>query len=217
VEILSVTESALHFLRRRIITGELKPGQKLNECSLSEELGISRPPLRETFRILGKDQLVVAIPRKGVYVTELSIRDFEEVCQIREMIECFAIDLFKASSIRNLPKVTSAIKSGLTLSLPLNIADPEESLNGIKLLLDFHHGLIESSGNSRMARIYRSLSYSLARYQFIYFHIDGAVQHSLDDHKKILQLIRNSNYDQAREELREHIKYAAELVKSKMF
>ena len=61
------------------------------------------------------------------------------------------------------------------------------------------------------------MSYSLARYQFIYFHIDGAVQHSLDDHKKILQLISNSNYDQAREELRKHIKYAAELVKSKMF
>ena len=78
MEILSVTESALQFLRRRIIIGELKPGQKLNECSLSEELGISRPPLRETFRILEKDQLVVAIPRKGTYVTELSIRDFEE-------------------------------------------------------------------------------------------------------------------------------------------
>lgn len=217
MEILSVTESALHVLRRKIITGELKPGQKLNECSLSEELGISRPPLRETFRILEKDHLVVTIPRKGTYVTELSISDFEEICQIREMIECFTIDLLEASGIRNLPKVTSAINRGSTLSLPFNSVDPEELLNGIKLLLDFHVSLIESSGNSRMAYIYHSMSYNLARYQFIYFQIEGAAQHSLDDHKKILQLIGNSNYDQAREELRKHIKYAGELVKSKVF
>lgn len=217
MEILSVTESALHVLRRKIITGELKPGQKLNECSLAEELGISRPPLRETFRILEKDHLVVTIPRKGTYVTELSISDFEEICQIREMIECFAIDLLEASSIRNLPKVTAAINRGLALSSPLNSADPEELLNGIRLLLDFHDSLIKSSGNSRMAYIYHSMSYNLARYQFIYFQVEGAAQHSLDDHKKILQLIGNSNYDQAKEELRKHIKYAAELVKSKIF
>jgi len=217
MEILSVTESALHFLRRKIITGELKPGQKLNECSLAEELGISRPPLRETFRILEKDHLTVTIPRKGTHVTELSISDFEEICQIREMIECFTMDLIKASGIRNLPKVTSAINRGLTLSLPFNSADAEELLNCIKLLLDFHDSLIESSGNSRMAYIYHSMAYNLARYQFIYFHIEGAVQHSLDAHKKILQLITNSNYDQAKEELRKHIKYTAELVKSKVF
>ena len=217
MEILSVTESALHFLRRKIITGELKPGQKLNECSLSGELGISRPPLRETFRILAEDHLAVTIPRKGTHVTELSIRDFEEICQIREMIECFTIDLIKASSITNLPKVTSALTRGLNVPLPFNSADPEGSLNGIKLLLDFHNSLIESSGNSRMVHIYHSMSYNLARYQFLYFHIEGAVQHSLDDHKKILQLIRNSNCDQAREELKKHIRYVAELVKSKVF
>ena len=217
MEILSVTESTLHFLRRRIITGELKPGQKLNESSLSEELGISRPPLRETFRILEKDHLMVTIPRRGTHVTELSISDFEEICQIREMIECFTIDLIKASGIRNLPKVTAALNKGLTLSLPFKTADSDELLNGIKLLLDFHDTLIESSGNSRMAYIYNSMSYNLARYQFIYFQIEGAVQHSLDDHKEILQLIRNGNYDQAKEKLRKHINYAGELVKSKVF
>jgi DNA-binding GntR family transcriptional regulator len=217
MEILSVTESALHFLRRKIITGELKPGQKLNECSLSQELGISRPPLRETFRILAEDHLAVTIPRKGTHVTELSIRDFEEICKIREMIECFTIDLIKASGIRNLPKVTAALNRGSTLSLPFHSADSGELLKGIKLLLDFHDSLIESSGNSRMAYIYHSMGYNLARYQFIYFQIEGAVQHSLGDHKKILQLITNSNYDQAKEALRKHIQYAGELVKSKVF
>jgi DNA-binding GntR family transcriptional regulator len=217
MEVFSVTESALQFLRRKIITGELKPGQKLNECNLSEELGISRPPLRETFRILEKDYLVVTIPRKGTHVTKLSVSDFKEICQIREMIECFTIDLLEASSIRNLPKVTAAINRSLALSLPVNSADPEELLNGIKLLVDFHDSLIESSGNSRMAYMYHSVGYNLARYQFIYFQIEGTVQHSLDDHKKILRLIANSDYNQAKEELRKHIRYAGELVERKVF
>jgi DNA-binding GntR family transcriptional regulator len=217
MEVFSVTESALQFLRRKIITGELKPGQKLNECNLSEELGISRPPLRETFRILEKDYLVVTIPRKGTHVTKLSVSDFKEICQIREMIECFTIDLLEASSIRNLPKVTAAINRSLALSLPVNSADPEELLNGIKLLVDFHDSLIESSGNLRMAYMYHSVGYNLARYQFIYFQIEGTVQHSLDDHKKILRLIANSDYNQAKEELRKHIRYAGELVERKVF
>ena len=217
MEILSVTRSTLQFLRKKIITGELKPGQRLNECGLSQELGISRPPLREAFGVLEKDHLVVKIPRKGTFVTELSLRDFEEICQIREMVECFVVDLLKASGVRDLPKVTSAVDRGLALSRPLGRANPEELLNGINVLLDFHYVLIGSAGNSRISRIYHSMSYNLARYQYIYFNVDGALQHSLDDHEKILELIKDNSYDQAKEKLREHIKYAAQLVKSMIF
>jgi DNA-binding GntR family transcriptional regulator len=106
MEILNVTGSVLQFLRDKIITGELKSGQKLNENALSSSLGVSRPPLREVFRMLEKDRMVINIPRKGTYVAELSLKDYEELSQVREMMECYAIDLLKASNIRNLPKVT---------------------------------------------------------------------------------------------------------------
>ena len=129
MEILNVTTTALQVLREKIITGELKSGQKLNETGLSVKLGISRPPLREAFRVLEKDHMVVNIPRKGTYVAELSVRDFEELSQTREMIECYTIDLLRASNIRNLPKVTLAINRALSLPLPLNTVNPEQLLN----------------------------------------------------------------------------------------
>lgn len=216
MEISNVTGSALQFLREKIITGELKSGQKLNESNLSVKLGISRPPLREAFRVLEKDHLVFNIPRKGTYVAELSVRDFEELSQVREMIECYAIDLLKASNIRNLPKVTVALNKALSLPNPLNSVDPEELLNRIKVFLDFHTSLIESSRNSRLTYIYNSIGFNLARYQFIYFYIDGTAQHSLSDHKRILEFIKNGNYDEGREELRKHIHYAVELVKNRI-
>ena len=216
MEISNVTVSALQFLREKIITGELKSGQKLNESNLSVRLGISRPPLREAFRVLEKDHLAVNIPRKGTYVAELSVKDFEELSQIREMIECYAIELLRASNIRNLPKVTLALNKALSLPMSINSVDPEELLNRIRVILDFHTSLVESAGNSRLAYNYHSISLNLARYQFIYFYISGAAQHSLDDHTKTLEFIRNGNYDQAKEELRKHIHYTVELVKNRI-
>jgi DNA-binding GntR family transcriptional regulator len=216
MEISNVTTTALQVLREKIITGELKSGQKLNESNLSEKLGISRPPLREAFRILEKDHMAINIPRKGTYVAELSEKDFEELSQIREMIECYAIDLLKTSDIRNLPKVTSALNKALSLPMPLNSVHPEELLNRIRVILNFHTSLVESAGNSRLAYNYHSISLNLARYQFIYFDISGAAQHSLDDHARTLELIRNGNYDQAKEELRKHIHYTVELVKNRI-
>jgi DNA-binding GntR family transcriptional regulator len=216
MEILNVTGSVLQVLRNKIITGELKSGQKLNESTVSSSLGISRPPLREVFRMLEKDHMVINIPRKGTYVAELSIKDFEELSQIREMMECYAIDLLKTSNIRNLPKVTVALNKALSLPMSNNSVDPEELLNRIKVILDFHTSLVESTGNSRLAYNYHSISLNLARYQFLYFYTSGAAQHSLDDHAKTLEFIRDGNFDQAKEELRKHIHYTVELVKDRI-
>ena len=216
MKIVNVTTSALQFLREKIITGELKSGERLNEASLSSKLGISRPPLREALRILEKDHMAVNIPRKGTYVTELSVKDFEELSQIREMIECYTIDYLKTSHIRNLPKVTLAFNKALSLPNPLNSVDPEQLLNYIKVFLDFHTSLVDSSGNSQLAHIYHSINFNLARYQFIYFYINGTAKHSLDDHKRILEFIRNGNYDEAKEELKKHIHYAVEVVKNRI-
>ena len=216
MKIVNVTTSALQFLREKIITGELKSGERLNEASLSSKLGISRPPLREALRILEKDHMAVNIPRKGTYVTELSVKDFEELSQIREMIECYTIDYLKTSHIRNLPKVTLAFNKALSLPNPLNSVDPEQLLNYIRVFLDFHTSLVESSGNSQLTHIYHSINFNLARYQFIYFYINGTAQHSLEDHKRILDFVRNDNYDEAKEELKRHIHYAVEVVKNRI-
>lgn len=216
MEVLNVTGSAVQFLREKIITGELKAGQKLNESNLATTLGISRPPLREAFRLLEKDHMVVNIPRKGTFVTELSIKDYVEHSQVREMIECYAIDLLKDSNIRNLPKVTLALNKALSLPEPSNNVDPEELLERIKIILEFHTSLVKSAGNSRLTTIYNSISLNLARYQFIYFYINGAVQHSLDDHRRVFELIQNGNYDEAKEALRSHIHYTVELVKDRI-
>ncbi|MEA3359914.1 MAG: GntR family transcriptional regulator [Thermodesulfobacteriota bacterium] len=107
MEIKTVTNIATEYLRKQIITGEMAAGQRINETDLASYLNISRPPIRETFRILENEQLVVNIPRRGTKVTNISMKDLQEVYQARKMLECYAIDILKTKNIRVLPDVTA--------------------------------------------------------------------------------------------------------------
>lgn len=216
MQAVNLTSTVLETLREKIIVGELKPGHKLNEIDVSMDLGVSRPPLREAFRILEKDNMAVSVPRKGTYVSELSLRDFMEVSQTREMVECYSMDLLKASDIRSLSKAESVLKEATALQSRFNSTDERDLMRQIKVMHEFHVSLVEATGNSMLSRIYDSIGYTLARYQYIYFHIDDAARHSLEDHKRVLELIREGNFDQAKEELRKHILYTVDLVKNRI-
>lgn len=216
MEGVNLTSTVVETLREKIIIGELKPGHKLNEIDISMELGVSRPPLREAFRVLEKDNMAVSVPRKGTYVSALSLKDFTEVSQTREMIECFSMDLLKASDIRDLPKAERALQEAAALQSRFNITDEAELIRSIKVMHEFHVSLVEATGNSMLSRIYDSIGYTLARYQYIYFHIDDAARHSLEDHNGVLALVRKGNFDQAKEELRNHIHYTVDLVRNRI-
>ena len=213
--IMGVTESLVQYLRDRIITGELRAGQKLNEAHLSLSLGVSRPPLREAYRILEHEHLVFNVPRKGTYVTEISIEDLQEVTQARQMIECGAIDLLKAKNIRNLPHVASALDAGLELSVPSS-DDTEQYLIYIKTFADYHIKLVESCGNGWLIHFYQAIAFNLARYQFKYFHIPGTRETSRKDHREVLNLIEAGDHDRAKEYLRSHINYTFQVLQSAM-
>jgi DNA-binding GntR family transcriptional regulator len=216
MELLNITSKVLGDLREKIIVGDLKPGYKLNELDISMKLGVSRPPLREAFRILETDNMVVNIPRKGTYVTELSLKDFLEVSQTREMIECYSVDLLKASDIRKLPLVEAAIEKARSLFSPSLSVDQWVTIENIRAVLDFHVGLVQSTGNAILLRIHNSISHTLARYQNIYFHIDDSIQHSLEAHKKVLELLGEGDFERAKEELRTHVNFAVELIKTRI-
>ncbi len=205
LSVTSVTESVAQNLRIHIIEGELAPGQKLNELELAERLGISRPPLREAFRILENAHLIVSIPRKGCYVTEVSADSCREIYEEREMIECFAVELLQAKGIRELPEVGAALEVTADLPMPTS-SDAYEKFDYLKAIADFHIRLVESAGNSRLNHCYHALFPSLARYQSMYTYIPGLMNRSQEIHEKILGLIERGDYDRAKEVLRSHIR-----------
>lgn len=66
-------------LRQAIKDGVLKPGERLMEIQLAEELGVSRTPIREAIRKLELEGFVVMVPRRGTYVADISLKDIAQV------------------------------------------------------------------------------------------------------------------------------------------
>lgn len=204
MEILGVTKSTVQYLREQIITGELAPGQKLSEMEISSNLGISRPPLREAFRVLENEHLVLSIPRKGCYVTQVSMEDCRHIYEAREMIECHAIELLKSQRVRDLPEVASALAS-VSPDLPKQDSGSQGRIKGSQNPFPgFHIKLVESTGNRWVIHLYNSISSNLARYQYMCF-VPGILAKVQEEHEQILDLIKRGDYDRAKDLLRSHI------------
>ena len=215
VEIKSVSVTVVDYLRTQIITGKMSANQKINENDLATSLGVSRPPIREAFRILENEHLLVSIPRKGTYVADVSIEDLTGLFQTREMIEAYAFDLFKTMDALDLSQVESAFEEAVQLSPP-SVEKPEEMLHFHQVFAGFHTRMVELTGNSRIIHFYKAISSNLTRYQVMYLFMPGSVDQSLEDHRDILNLVRKGDYDRAKECLLNHLRFASEVLKAKI-
>jgi len=212
----SIKESATEYIRNKIITGEFIAGDSINETALASSLSISRPPIREALRTLENEQLVASIPRKGTYIKELSLNDLRDLYQVREMIECYAIELLKHNNIRNLPGVASSLEMSSHLSKPDN-DDTGQKLNYLNISYNFHVKLVESSGNELLTYWNNSMCSHLNRYQFIYFSASGFHRNSQEDHQQIFDSITMGAYEEARESLRSHIRFTFKSLQKEIF
>jgi len=216
MEILGVTKSVVQHLRMKIITGELSANTRLNEIELSKELGISRAPLREAFRILEEEQLAYGIPRKGCYVAKVSMEDFRELYQIREMIEIFSIDLLEEKGQKKLPEAELALSLTAGLPTPGPDAESEERVNYLFAFANFHHAVVSSAGNKQLIYIYTRIGFHLARYQYMYAYYPGLTKNSQRDHKRLLSYIGKGQYSEAKNFLKSHIKRFVGLIGPKI-
>jgi DNA-binding GntR family transcriptional regulator len=88
---VSSTQRVHAILRHAILIGMLPPGTWLRQDDITAQLNVSRTPVREAFRILGRESLVDVIPNYGVKVSSLSMEEFEEIYTVRKGIEGLAI------------------------------------------------------------------------------------------------------------------------------
>ncbi len=204
MKIATVAQSAFHFLKAKIITGELEPGKKLDESKLSERLDISRPPIREAFRKLESEHLVFTIPRRGTFVSEISIEDFIELYQVRGMAECCAVDILEEKNIREIPELESALTDVDELSL-MPDATPGQELNLVVKIQDFHVKLVEAANNARLSSFYETINSNVCRYTYIYTSEPDMVRTWREEHRQIADVIRAADYRKAKRFLIDHI------------
>jgi len=204
VEIKSLLTVVLDNIRRRILTGEFRPGQKINESEVAVNLGISRSPVREAFRVLERDGLITILPRKGSYITDISLKDLEELFEIRKILECYAVDCIKKRAKKSPDKIKPMIEE-LDRNL-LKKYDPFSVISG------FHYNLVELSNNSRLIELYKVLAISLRRYWLIYHSEKGQRDISLEHHQGIVNILKKGDYSGTKTLLKKHIQYVKGIV-----
>ncbi len=191
----------------RITSHELKPGQRLKEMHLAEELGVSPTPVREALRQLEKELWIEANPHRGACVRELDGKEVIELYDIREYLEALAA------------------RSAATLATERQISKMEEyALRDLRLIEDgkwdvdeemdvdlkFHQQLVEASQNARLRQMI-----SLCNLQAKSFLISKNIPINYEErrqfpneHVAIVQALKKRDADLAEELARQHIREA---------
>jgi len=217
-----LADEVAHVLRDLILRGELEPGSQLLQIQLSEQLGVSRTPLREAFRILERDGLLrISNGNKTVEVVELGREPLLETYQVREVVDGLAARLAarRGLSPDAATRLREAIKQMETAARSrLDITKYSEAH------ADFHLAILESSGNSRLGdfeplvristqmqltrhlqRNDSSASKSAAR---------DAIQVGNEHHRKIFDAIANGDSRAAERAATQHIRAVIKLLES---
>lgn len=194
-------EMVFESLREAIILGKLRPGERLMEIQLAEEMGVSRTPVREAIRKLELEGFVVMVPRKGAYVAGISVKDIVDVFEVRAALEGLAAGLAAE-------RITGDEMDHLERSL-LKINKMEENLDTIvEGDTSFHALIYQASRNQRLVQIITHLQEQIQRFRMTSLSQPGRVKIALDEHKMIVEAISDRNIELAQNLAREHIENA---------
>src|ERR1700676_1663237 len=148
---VSVADQVAALLRQRILEGEFRPGTQLQELPLASSLGVSRNTMREAIRILSLEGLLRRSLHRGAAVSQLSLRDVQEIYQLRRMLELPAVLAARAPDPGLLQEIRNAVEQ-----YELAVHDRNWS-RAVSHDLHFHSLLIRFHGNKRLESFYKNM------------------------------------------------------------
>lgn len=204
-------EIVFETLREAIIQGRLKPGERLMEIQLAEEMGVSRTPVREAIRKLELEGFVVMVPRKGAYVAGISIKDIVDVFEVRAALEALAAGL---AAERATPEELEDMERAVLQIYEVSNGQNLDSL--VERDTRFHELIYKASRNQRLVQIITLLKEHFQRFRTTSLALPGRGKHAVEEHKNIVEAISERNVELASTLAREHIETAEQLFLNAM-
>jgi len=192
-------ERVTEILREQITGGLFAPGTRLSEESIGEALGVSRNTLREAFRLLGHEGLVVHELNRGVFVRVLTADDVTDLYLLRQIVEGSALEL-------------AALRPAVELGQLISIVEQAESAavddrwsEVATLDLQFHYELVALAASPRLNQLMQRLLAELR----LAFHAMSRSNEFHDPYlvrnRKIVTLLQEKRFDQTTRELRTYL------------
>jgi DNA-binding GntR family transcriptional regulator len=187
-------------IREAIFKQLLKPGERIDQNKLAEDLHVSTAPLREAMKGLEAEGLVTIIPRRGAFVVEVSIKDMDELYFTRQLVEGEA--LFQA-----VPLLTEADFADLQemIESMRRATDVSDVSTYIALNRQFHLRLYTALDNQHLLQIIRMLWERSELYRYRYMFVTRDTDRIHQEHEGILDACRAGDQVLAKERAKEHI------------
>ena len=200
-------ETVCEALRDAIRNGILEPGERLMEVQLAEELGISRTPVREAIRKLEQEGYVIMMPRRGTYVSSVSVNDIKEIFEIRSALESLSTGL---AARRIEPDELEKLRALLTeIEGHIQRKDIDKI---VETDIKFHGLLYQVSRNERLVTIISNLKEQLARFRTLSMSYPGRLQETLQEHRAMVEAIAAGDVEAARDAAERHMEQAEETL-----
>ena len=204
----TTAQHALDGMRREIVAGELRPGQKVLQEDLAERLGVSIAPVREALRVLEQEGQVTYFPRRGYFVTELRSSDLEEIYTLRQVLE------ERAARRALLTLDDEALERIETAAADcVRAAEAGDVATELEANRRFHFGLLEAPGQVHTMRLIRLLWDSTEAYRALYYNSPEERMQAARAHDRIIEAIRAGSADELVRELDSHRARALQVLK----
>ena len=208
-EYLPLRDVVFNTLRKAILKGELKPGERLMEIALAERLGVSRTPVREAMRKLELEGLVVMIPRRGAQVANITEKDLNDVLEVRIALENLSIEnACMRMTEEQLEELWNAAKNFEATMAEGNLVKLAEAD------VAFHEVIYKSSDNRRLNQVLNNLREQIYRYRVEYLKDENNYPTLMKEHKDIVEGLVRKNKMQVTETMHQHVKNQAVAVKA---
>lgn len=199
-EYLPLRDVVFKTLRQAILTGELKPGERLMEIHLANKLGVSRTPIREAIRMLELEGLVTMIPRRGAEVAHITLKSLQDVLEVRRALDALAVELAcERITAEELARLREACDHFA------NVTKTEDATAIAKADVELHDIIVQAANNERLKQLVNNLSEQMYRYRFEYIKDSSKHAQLIKEHEIIYHAIATKDKETAMNAMKMHI------------
>lgn len=207
--------TAYHQLRRWIVEGHLRPGERLVEQRLAEELELSRTPIREALRMLASEGLVRFEPNRGASVRSLTVAEIADLYELRGRLEALAGELAAERATPDQVERLAAAEADFAAAAEAARDRDIEAIRRVFHLNDvFHLTFLEAAHNERLTQtLIRTVDHTLVFQAFRHYRHSGLERSALF-HGLITEAIRRREGPRAGRLIHEHVLQGRDLLLS---
>lgn len=194
-------------IRDAIVRMELEPGSSITEEMLASELEVSRPVLREAIQRLESERLIDRLENGRMRVSALSVAEAQHLYGVRAALEELTVReaaaRLDAAGFAHLETLLSRIEAA-------KAADQVRAVT--ERGAEFHAALAEAAGNPVRDNLMRQISGPIERFRYVGVAVESRPEGIVDEHRRILELLRDGAVDEAAQAMRAHVLQGLEAV-----